>query len=137
MHKDTLIRGKIEGAALLQESFRKWEPVCPTGCDCTFEGAPIYGVACRSTTKIASELHRDCLGIASGTVRFTLAEISISFSDFTEPFPRKPRSIFEPIYRPFYPTKAFVTLILDVYINIFFAKKLAYIKKKQYLCRLN
>ena len=51
----------------------------------------------RNCIGIASGLSRDCLGIASGMVRFTLAEISISFSDFTEPFPRKPRSISEPI----------------------------------------
>ena len=44
----------------------------------------------------ASGLSRDCLGIVSGTVRFTLAEISVSFSDFTEPFPRKPRRNLEP-----------------------------------------
>ena len=41
LHKDALIRGKIEGIAHLQKSFRKWEPVCPAGCDCTFEGEAI------------------------------------------------------------------------------------------------
>ena len=52
MHKDALIRGKIEGVALLQKSFRKWgSRYVRQGANVLSKG-PFRGVG-RSTTKIA------------------------------------------------------------------------------------